>query len=136
MTTRTDKFDRPTERRSGFTLTEMLVAVGLLLIIMTIFAQIFQLAVTAMTRQKGMANNDSRARTAFSVIDADLKRMSFRSMRDGGGLVPLVPGLLYDGNLAAPEQRGYFYYSENDPDNDTDDVLQFTVDASLTGQYA
>ncbi|WP_013628877.1 PulJ/GspJ family protein [Rubinisphaera brasiliensis] len=126
-----DRFNRS----GGFTLTEMLVAVGLLLIIMTIFAQIFQLAVTAMTRQKGMANNDSQARTAFSVIDADLKRMSFRSMRDGGGIVPLVPNLLYDGNLTAPEQQGYFYYSENDPDNDTDDVLQFTVDASLTGQY-
>jgi len=135
MTIRTDKYDRPTKRRRGFTLTEMLVAVGLLLIIMTIFAQIFQLAVTAMTSQKGLANNDSQARTAFSVIDADLKRMSFRSIRDGGGIVPLVPGLRYDGNLAAPEQRGYFYFSENDPDNDTDDVLQFTVDASLTGQY-
>ncbi len=123
-------------QRRGFTLTEMLVAVGLLLVIMTIFAQIFQLAVSAMTNQKGLANNDTRARTAFAVLDADLKRMSYRSIKGQGGIVPLVPGLMYNGRFAADEQRGYFYYSENDPNDDSDDVLQFTVDATLTQQYS
>ncbi|TWT61816.1 hypothetical protein Pan54_25530 [Rubinisphaera italica] len=122
-------------RRSGFTLTEMLVAVGLLLVIMLIFSQIFSLAVTAMTRQKGLANNDQRARTAFTVLDADLKRMSYRSVPGQGGVVPLVPGLRYNGEASATEQQGYIYYSENDPNLDTDDVLQFTVDASVTGKY-
>ncbi|WP_339748560.1 prepilin-type N-terminal cleavage/methylation domain-containing protein, partial [uncultured Rubinisphaera sp.] len=121
--------------RSGFTLTEMLVAVGLLLVIMLIFSQIFSLAVTAMTRQKGLANNDQRARTAFTVLDADLKRMSYRSVPGQGGIVPLVPGLRYNGEASATEQQGYIYYSENDPNLDTDDVLQFTVDASVTGKY-
>lgn len=120
--------------RLGFTLTEMLVSVGLLMVIMVIFAQIFQLAVTAMSSQKGLANNDQRARTAFSVIDADLKRMSYRSIYKQGGIVPLVPGLLQDEKPAAVEQEGYFYYSENNPHDDTDDVLQFTVDASLVGK--
>ncbi len=124
------------QRPMGFTLTEMLVAVGLLLVIMTIFAQIFQLAVGAMSSQKGLANNDSRARTAFSVLDADLKRMSYRSIKGQGGIVPLVPGLLYNGQGYTDEQRGYFYYSENNPADDTDDVLQFTVDATVIGQYS
>jgi prepilin-type N-terminal cleavage/methylation domain-containing protein len=122
------------QSRPGFTLTEMLVAVTLLLVIMTIFAQIFQIAVTSMTKQKGMASNDQRTRTALSIIDADLKRMSYRPIEGHQGIVPLVPGIRYDGFYAAGEQRGYFYYSENNPDNDTDDVLQFTIDATLLGE--
>lgn len=120
--------------RPGFTLTEMLVAVTLLLVIMTIFAQIFQIAVTSMTRQKGMANNDQRSRTALSIIDADLKRMSYRPIEGHQGIVPLVPGIRYDELYAASDQRGYFYYSENNPDDDTDDVLQFTIDTTLLGE--
>ncbi|MCG6154315.1 PulJ/GspJ family protein [Rubinisphaera margarita] len=122
-------------RRAAFTLTEMLVAVGLLMVIMVIFAQIFSLAVTAMTRQKGLANNNQQARTVFAVLDADLKRMSYRSVTGDGGVKPLAPGLQYNGEGSADEQQGYIYYSENDPDNDTDDVLQFTVDTSVTGAY-
>ncbi len=153
-------------RSAGFTLTEMLVAVGLLMVIMVIFAEIFSLAVTAMTRQKGLANNDQRARTAFSIIDADLKRMSYRTIekshrplrpnltadlngnstpdyREGpatsallnfaphNGIVPLVPRVLFDGLSAANEQQGYIYYSENNPNDPTDDVLQFTINTEL-----
>ncbi|MCA8988696.1 MAG: prepilin-type N-terminal cleavage/methylation domain-containing protein [Planctomycetaceae bacterium] len=146
--------DRPSAR-FGFTLTEMLVAVGLLLVIMTIFAQIFSLAVTAMGRQKGLANNDQRARTAFSIIDSDLKQMSFRMIETAyrpirpihnnialanitemefashEGIVPLLPGTQYNALSAAPQQQGYLYYSENDPYDPTDDVLQFTIDTTL-----
>ena len=117
------------QNHSGFTLVEMLVSVGLLIVVMTIFAEIFSLAVTAMTRQKGLANNDQQARTAFVAIDNDLKRMSYRAIDGQQGIVPLVPGLNYNTENAAPEQAGYFYYSENDPNDVTDDVLQFTIQA-------
>ncbi len=113
--------------RAAFTLPEMLVAVGLMLLVMSLFAEIFSLAVTAMTTQVGLAKNDQRARTAFIVIDNDLKRMSYRPIDGQQGIVPLVPGLRYKGEEAAPEQQGYIYYSENNPLDDTDDVLQFTI---------
>ncbi len=113
--------------RAAFTLPEMLVAVGLMLLVMSMFAEIFSLAVTAMTTQVGLAKNDQRARTAFIVIDNDLKRMSYRPIDGQQGIVPLVPGLRYKGEDAAPQQQGYIYYSENNPLDDTDDVLQFTI---------
>ncbi len=113
--------------RAAFTLPEMLVAVGLMLLVMSMFAEIFSLAVTAMTTQVGLAKNDQRARTAFVVIDNDLKRMSYRPIDGQQGIVPLVPGLRYKGEDAAPQQQGYIYYSENNPLDDTDDVLQFTI---------
>lgn len=116
-----------TRRRPAFTLVEMLVSVGLMLLVMSLFAEIFSLAVTAMTTQIGMAKNDQRARTAFIVIDNDLKRMSYRQIDGQQGIVPLVPGLNYSEEDAAQLQRGYVYYSENNPADDTDDVLQFTV---------
>ncbi len=113
--------------RAAFTLPEMLVAVGLMLLVMSLFAEIFSLAVTAMTTQVGLAKNDQRARTAFIVIDNDLKRMSYRPLDGHKGIVPLVPGLKYNGEDAGPQQQGYIYYSENNPLDDTDDVLQFTI---------
>jgi len=113
--------------RSAFTLVEMLVSVGLMLLVMSLFAEIFSLAVTAMTTQIGLAKNDQRARTAFIVIDNDLKRMSYRPIDAHQGIVPLVPGLRYKGEDASSQQQGYIYYSENNPLDDTDDVLQFTI---------
>ena len=113
--------------RAAFTLVEMLVSIGLMLLVMSLFAEIFSLAVTAMTTQIGLAKNDQRARTAFIVIDNDLKRMSFRALDGQQGIVPLVPGLRYNGVHAGSQQQGYIYYSENNPVDDTEDVLQFTV---------
>ncbi len=126
------------QNRFGFTLVEMLVSVGLLIVVMTIFAEIFSIAVTTMTRQKGLANNDQQARTAFVAIDNDLKRMSYRAIDGQQGIVPLVPGLNYNTENAAPEQLGYFYYSENDPDDVTDDVLQYTIqgEAPTSSRYS
>ncbi len=113
--------------RTAFTLPEMLVSVGLMLLVMSLFAEIFSLAVTAMTTQIGLAKNDQRARTAFVVIDNDLKRISYRPINDHRGIVPLVPGLKFNGEDASPAQAGYIYYSENNPADETDDVLQFTI---------
>nr|MCH9791333.1 hypothetical protein [Planctomycetota bacterium] len=50
-------------------------------------------------------------------------------------VIPLHPVL--DNGLssdALSARRGYLVISENDPDNDADDLIQFTVDASITTQ--
>ena len=115
---------------SGFTLVEMLVAVGLLMLIMSIMAQIFSLAAQTVRKQKGLANNDQKARIAFTVIQSDLMKMSYLPIESqkGEGITPVLP-LSVGG--ADPRQLGYIYYSENDPDDDTDDVLQFTAKVNL-----
>jgi len=42
-------------RVAGFTLVEMLVAVALVLLMMSIFAQIFQMATGSLSQQRGIA---------------------------------------------------------------------------------
>lgn len=112
--------------RAGFTLVELMVAAALVVLIMFLFAQIFQIATGTMVEMKGLAENDQRARTLTTIIRNDLKRRTFQN------LVPWLPneGVGDDDPDAPPSQRvGYFYISENDPDNDSDDVLQFTMQA-------
>ncbi|MCA9110494.1 MAG: prepilin-type N-terminal cleavage/methylation domain-containing protein [Planctomycetaceae bacterium] len=50
-----------------------------------------------------------------------------RANQQGLGIVPLHPDYNVTTRDVDTTERGYFYISENDPDNDTDDVLQLTV---------
>jgi prepilin-type N-terminal cleavage/methylation domain-containing protein len=113
-------------RRAGFTLVEMLVAVALVVIMMTLFATVFQLATGAMSKQKGFAQNDQRARLTQTLLKADLDKRTFRSVfawkRKEDSLDAAIPPSL---------RQGYVYISENDPLDDTDDLLQFTVSTSM-----
>src|SRR5437588_4369291 len=63
--------------RRGFTLVEMLVAVGLVVMMMTMFTMIFQMATHCMTVQKGMADNDQRVRLVQSFLRNDLNGAKF-----------------------------------------------------------
>lgn len=124
----------PEAKRDGFTLTEMLVSVGLLLLVMAIFTQIFALATTSMSNQRGLAMNDKRARTVFTIIDHDLKQISYRAVPGQAGIAPMQPGMFYEDANAHENQQGYVHIAENDPNSDEDDVLQFTIDTTLTHQ--
>lgn len=126
---------RTPQSRVAFTLTEMLVATALVILIMLMFAQIYGSAVGSITEQRGLANNDQKARILVSNLRSDLKRMTFRQAAypygDTVGIVPLAAG---DEKLIDPlNQRGYFYVSENDVRNITDDTIQFTMEYG-TGQ--
>ena len=115
--------------RSGFTLVEMLVATALVILIMLMFAQIYGTAAGTMTDARALSKNDQKARTLSSIIRSDLQRMTYRqpssAYGDVRGIVPMVAG---DEPIIDPaNQRGYFYFSENDPFDSTDDVLQFTM---------
>jgi type II secretory pathway pseudopilin PulG len=119
-----------TARRAGFTLVEMLVAVGLVVLMMSLFATVFQIATQAMSKQKGLAENDQKARTLAILLKADLDKRTFRRVV---ALGDAVPGTAVTNEPEDPAtQQGYFCYSENDPYDDTDDVLQFTINVSLT----
>ena len=113
----------------GFTLVEMLVAVTLVLIMMSMFAEIFQIAGGSIAKTRGLAENDQRSRTLQTIIKADLDKRSFR------WVYPFATGE----DAAAPEssryiRKGYFYISVNNPHNALDNVLQFTVESSNTSK--
>lgn len=105
-------------RRSGFTLVEMLISVALVLLMMTLFAQVFQMAGNSISKQRGLAENDQRSRMLQTMIKADLDNRSFVTV------MPFAPG---ETLTEAYKRDGYFYISDNNTANGIDDVLQFTV---------
>jgi type II secretory pathway pseudopilin PulG len=110
--------------RAGFTLVEMLVAVGLVVLMMALFAQIFQFATATMGAQKGTAENDQKVRLVQTLLRSDISNRSVQIVN------PFISGAAdpYSMNLTNTDDRqGYLYIAENDPDDDTDDVLQLTV---------
>lgn len=115
--------------RSGFTLTEMLVATGLVVLIMLMFAQIYAVAIGTLREQRGLAQNDQKARIVSNILRSDLQNRTYRQPAfpygDVQGIVALSEG---DEPIIDPNnQQGYFFYSENGTGNDGDDLLQFTA---------
>lgn len=116
-------------RSSGFTLVEMLVAVTLVLIMMTMFAQVFQMAGSAISKQRGLAENDQRSRTLQTIIKADLDK---RTMR-------YVYPFAANEDVSAPEsyigkRQGFLYISENNCNSKIDDILHFTIASTVTAR--
>ena len=113
--------------RGGFTLIEMLVSTGLVVLLLSLFAQIFATATRTIGDQRAVARVDGRQRVVDAALRSDLTRRTYRQRRDAAGaatgIVPLAPGDVPDGD----RQLGYFYISEGEPGDDTDDVLQFTA---------
>ena len=109
----------------GFTLVEMLVTVAIMLLLMTMFAEVFQLAGNTISSQRGIAENDQRSRSIQTVITADLDKRSYRYVMPWG--LAEDPGLPETNGVL---RKGYLYISENDLTNDLDDFLQFTVDVN------
>ena len=113
-------------RRAGFTLVEMLVAVTLVLLMMSMFASIFQMASESLSTQRGIANNDQKARAFAIRLRSDLDKRTFRSV---------IPFFQNEDANTSPNsfasRQGYFYLSTNDPSDSSDHVLQFTVNAHV-----
>ncbi|HET6327405.1 MAG TPA: prepilin-type N-terminal cleavage/methylation domain-containing protein [Planctomycetaceae bacterium] len=115
----------------GFTLIEIMVVLALTLVMMAAFAQIFSMTGTFVTKQKGVGENDQSARIVTTILKTDLEARTMRL------LAPFHPNMSTASLAAfASNQQGYFYVSENDPTDDTDDVLQFTIGLNATGLTA
>ncbi len=111
-------------RPHGFTLVELLVALGLVALLMLMFAQVFQVATATMSTQRGIMENDQRARMLTTIIGSDLNHRTMRSV------MPFQPGeqdYPMHGPFSFRERQGFLSVSENDPNNDADDVLHFTA---------
>ena len=123
---------RHTNRRSamhgaaGFTLIEMLVSVGLVMLMMSLFAAVFVESTKSLSKQRGIAENDQRGRMLTTVLRNDLDGRTFRDV---------LPFRANEITSASPyldsRRAGYFEYYEGDPTNQTDDVLQFTTSVNL-----
>ena len=117
----------PNSISRGFTLVEMLVAVALVMLLMLMFAQVFQIAGDSIGRMRGMAENDQRARSLQNIIKADLDKRTFR----------FVYPFAANEDTGAPDEKmadrqGFLYVSENNPFDDVDDVLHFTIGSNIT----
>ncbi|MGC1276096.1 MAG: prepilin-type N-terminal cleavage/methylation domain-containing protein [Planctomycetaceae bacterium] len=124
---------RPNRRRRGFTLVELLVAVALVVLMMTMFAEIFSLASNAVSTQKGAAVNDQKVRTFTTLLKSDLDSRTFREVMPFQTVDVALPAqqTAFTNAFSAPlpaQRRGYFSISENDPLDPTDDVLAFTIE--------
>jgi prepilin-type N-terminal cleavage/methylation domain-containing protein len=122
--------------RAGFTLVEMLVAVTLILLMMTMFAQIFQVASGSLTKMKGIGENDQRVRLITATIRNDINKRTYRVVTPiqatGPGAKQFSYSAPYRGTDS--EMQGYIHLSEGDTNDDTDDLLQLTVDAQIKGE--
>jgi type II secretory pathway component PulJ len=121
---------RQRQVRGGFTLVEMIVSVALVLMMMVLFAEIFQIASSSITAQRGISENDQRARMLTTLIQADLNKRTFQN------LIPFDPTEKPSATKLSDyrDRQGYLLISENDPNNDTDDLIQFTVNANITSK--
>lgn len=108
--------------KRGFTLIEMMISVTLVLLMMVMFAEIFELASDSMTLQRALADNDQKVRAFTTVMRADIQKRTFQRV------VPFHPKESVDvqSELFEP-RRGYLYISLNDPANAVDNLLQFTA---------
>lgn len=118
-----------TTHRSAFTLVEMLVSVTLVLLIMSLFAAIFGLASDTIKLQRGIGENDQRARALVTVVRGDFQKRTQRYV------LPYYPE---EDAATSPTpfatRAGYLYISTNNPSSYQDDLIQFTVDAGLVQQ--
>ncbi len=120
-------FGVPAAKRSaGFTLIEMLVAASLVVMMMSIFAGIFQIAAGSMTKQRALAENDQQVRTAVTILRGDLQKRTPRN------LVPFYPRENHEQQgIPFDNREGYFYINVNDANSGLDDVVQFTVRSTI-----
>ncbi|QDT29952.1 PulJ/GspJ family protein [Gimesia panareensis] len=131
----TDRGTANRSARAGFTLVEMLVSVALVLLMMLMFTEIFQLLSGSMTTQRGISENDQRERLLVTVLQADLENRTFQYLLPFSNYQTFTTPAGVNPGPTDPrsylfhkeDRKGYFYISENDPNDDTDDFIQFTV---------
>ncbi len=110
--------------RRAFTLVEMLVSVTLVLLMMTMFTSVFQMATDSLSKQRSIAASDQKVRSMTTILRSDFSKRSTRIN------FPFLPGeRASDSKLSFAGRTGYTYISCNDPSSGMDDMIQFTVDA-------
>jgi len=116
---------------TGFTLVEMLVSVTLVMMMMMMFGEIFEIASGIHVKVRGITRNDQRTRILIQTLRSDLDKRTMRHATPFRQNEHLITNLA-DRDL--DNRQGYFSVSENNPNSDLDDVLQFTARTSISLQ--
>ena len=102
----------------------MLVALALVMLMMSMFATIFQMATGSATKQRIIAETDQRSRQLTTILRADFAKRSFRNT------FPFLPNENpTQTKVPFAARTGYVYISCNNVSSVQDDIIQFTVDA-------
>jgi type II secretory pathway pseudopilin PulG len=110
--------------RAAFTLVEMLISVTLVLLMMTMFTSVFQMATESLSKQRSIAASDQKLRSMTTTLRADFAKRSARQV------FPFLPAESPSTTKFPFTGRpGYVYISCNDPASGQDDIIQFTVDS-------
>lgn len=113
----------PNRQHRGMTLVEMMVAVALLVLMMTILVSVFASATGAIREHRAYAALDMELRRVDTVIRQDLR----------GITATMTPAGVDPARDARESRLGYFEYAENSfadlQGEDTDDTLRFTAQA-------
>lgn len=110
---------------------EMLVAVALVLLMLTILSTIFGLATDTISAQRGIANNDQKARSLVTLIRRDFAK---RTQRYPFPYFPTAASTFAPDAGSFSDREGYLYISTNNPSSFQDDLIQFTVNASIRSE--
>jgi type II secretory pathway pseudopilin PulG len=110
--------------RAAFTLVEMLISVTLVLLMMTMFTSVFQMATESLSKQRSIAASDQKIRSMTTTLRSVFAKRSARQV------FPFLPNELPSrSSFPFTGRQGYVYISCNDPASGQDDIIQFTVDA-------
>ncbi|MDG1894264.1 MAG: type II secretion system protein [Fuerstiella sp.] len=119
-----------TNSSQGFTLVEMLVSVALVLLMMTLFASVLQMATDSVSKQQTLSENDQKARSLTTVIRSDFQKRTLRNVQ------PFFAG---EQSATSPtnfgDRSGYFYVSTNSSSSSFDDLIQFTVSSDQIQEH-
>jgi type II secretory pathway pseudopilin PulG len=118
---------------AGFTMVELLVALGLTIFLLALFTTLMVAATGSINTSQGIGAVDQHVRNAITTLRDDLQKIYLA--HDG---TPLAVSQLFTGPDKIPTE-GYFLIEENDRairqgldaagipvEVDTDDVLAFT----------
>lgn len=123
-----------TTSRAGFTLVELLVALGLTIFLLALFTSLMVAATGSINTSQGISAADEQVRNAVITLRSDLKNAF---VAGDNGRIPISRLFTTSANIPT---KGYFLIEENDRairqgldangipvEIDTDDVLAMTV---------
>ena len=131
--------------RSGFTLTEILISITLMLLLMLAVAQVFQYVGTTVTENRAELDASKKLRTVQTLLERDLSCVTVpmkapRRFADNEGYLCYIEGRGgHYGNLNLPAAFEDIALDSvtGDPDTtvtDTDDIIMFTARSKSDGE--
>jgi Tfp pilus assembly protein PilW len=128
------------KRRPGFTITELLVAMALIMLIMAVMAEAFTESLKTFSAMKSIGDMDQKMRAAVVILSRDLSDDHFGNLQGNYTALSQIPNPVNSTTAAPGPNCGFFVISQsaasNNEGNDADTnpsprnttgLLHFTV---------